>query len=226
MSEIEPMQEGDLRTRVHSALFTGDRIRGILAGYKTQTRRPVRGTALRWLGEPSPFLPEYVADPGNFFSPFGYTGHQLYVREAWAPMIDADTLRAKGPPERTDRIVYRADGEQGEGFKWRPSIHMPQWAARIYLDVLAVRIERLTAISESDAKAEGVQVVVSPESDAEGMRSLMFRVPTPYAGPMEFEHVFRWHFAAEWDELYFVDHPWSDDPWVWVCEFKLGEVLR
>jgi hypothetical protein len=209
----------------HPALFTGDRVRGILAGYKTQTRRPVTGKALEWLSGKSPFTPEYVADPGNSFSPLGYAGHRLWVRETWAPMLDKDTLRANGPAEPTDQIRYRADGEMGAGFTWRPSLHMPRWACRLRLYVLALRIERLQAISEDDARAEGTTLRGAIDiGDFKGKTTIWFRVPTPYEGPMEIEHAFRWQFAAEWDDIYQKTYPWTSNPWVWVCQFNRSEV--
>lgn len=97
-------------------------------------------------------------------------GDVLYVRETWTipgllfgnPGVD---------PEKCDRSLlrYRADGDlvsvpwlhPADKVRptWRPSIHMPKWAARLHLTVLTVTVERVNAISEDDARAEGCETV-------------------------------------------------------------------
>ena len=99
------------------------------------------------------------------WSPLGWVGAPwspgdvLYVRETW---MDRDG---------DGRIIYAADIDNckqcpltqpdGSLFRitpkgpWRPSIHMPKWAARIHLRVMSVGVERVNAISEDDARAEG-----------------------------------------------------------------------
>src|SRR5574344_2023832 len=77
-----------------------------------------------------------------------HPGDILYVRETW----NSDWC---------DHAIYRADGGSAKsaGYtkepKWRPSIHMPKEAARIFLRVTGVRVERLMDITESGAMAEG-----------------------------------------------------------------------
>lgn len=76
-------------------------------------------------------------------------GVRLWVRETWAKRVYSD-----------NRYYYKADDNLGaifnrEGDKWRPSIHMPKEAARLFLEVKNVRVERLQAITEEDARAEG-----------------------------------------------------------------------
>src|SRR5690606_12450991 len=89
--------------------------------------------------------------------PYGKPGDLLWVRETWAKLVE----RYKDGP-----LLY-----QPEGFKyvfkadnvfmknWKPSIHMPKAACRIWLMVEEIRVERLQDISEEDAVAEGVEVV-------------------------------------------------------------------
>jgi hypothetical protein len=63
--------------------------------------------------------------------------------------------------EPVPTIVYKADGEEPYGLKnrggWKPSIHMPKAAARIWLQVTDIRVERLQDITEEDAIKEGVR---------------------------------------------------------------------
>lgn len=84
---------------------------------------------------------------------------------------------------------------------WKPSIHMPLWASRLPLWVDAVRVERVAAISEEDAKAEGVE---------------------PLPGQTgAFAHYAAFH--ALWDDIN-GDRPgcsFDVDPWVWVIQYHV-----
>lgn len=119
-------------------LFSGEMIRAILEGRKTQTRRVIKPQ------------PEF---DGGFpiwwpQCPYGKKGDRLWVREAFS-VCD----HPQGPV-----CSYKADHPQDEYLKWRPSIHMPRCASRITLEIINIRIEQLQEISDSDALAEGVPV--------------------------------------------------------------------
>lgn len=78
-------------------------------------------------------------------------GDILYVRETWGYPIALNS---------NEQYVFRADEVAESGFKndshiWHPSIHMPKEAARIWLKVMNVRVERLQEISAESALAEG-----------------------------------------------------------------------
>jgi hypothetical protein len=75
-------QKGNPRMRERPILFSGEMVRAILDGSKTQTRRVVKGEALKWLA-PEMFAPSFVADPANGVCPFGYAGDRLWVRETF-----------------------------------------------------------------------------------------------------------------------------------------------
>lgn len=85
------------------------------------------------------------------------------------------------------------DNMQYEG-TFVPSIHMHRWASRINLLITAVRVERLRAMSQEDARAEGVIAA---------------------SGPMEAGLAFR----ELWESIY-GDGSWQANPWVWVIEFE------
>jgi hypothetical protein len=173
-----------VRVTERPILFNSDMVRAILEGRKTQTRRPIKISFLpgynpEWTG----YKP--VFENGCFFlagsngesatkkvkCPFGKVGDRLWVREAWQQFFEDEvpadrfkgqrgTMGIPAQPELKSYYYYRADGEFkhpefGEA-AWRPSIHMPKEAARIWLKVDEVRVERVREITEEDAKAEGI----------------------------------------------------------------------
>ncbi|MPN12300.1 hypothetical protein SDC9_159616 [bioreactor metagenome] len=79
---------------------------------------------------------------------------------------------------------------------------MPKWAARIWLEVTGVRVERLQQITEEDAKAEGAPMKNSPAAHLTGYRR---------------------GFQELWEST---DGDWAANPWVWVIDFKRIEKPR
>ncbi|MBC4641444.1 ASCH domain-containing protein [Klebsiella quasipneumoniae] len=175
-----------------------------------------------------------------FSSPFGAVGERIWVRETWATLgnedgcyVDWEDNLCKGD-ERSAARIYRASCEQRPGdyglwsipddaywkphtkehkFEgvWRPSIHMPRWASRILLEITDVRVERLNAISEEDARAEGIidgGCLNCGEPEPCGCAN-----PEPDATDA---------FAYLWQSIYGQDN-WNANPWVWVIEFKRVE---
>jgi hypothetical protein len=155
-------------------LFSGPMVRALLDGSKTQTRRVCKPMN-QWVeqacrevrmidGAPHHFLKGASAPLEKLRSPYGQPGDHLWVRETFAlSVIDPDGGSPQDEPENWD-VIYRADPDQpgggwtdGEGNEiaapWKPSIHMPRWASRILLEIVSVRVERLQAIGETDARA-------------------------------------------------------------------------
>lgn len=104
----------------------------------------------------------YIKD----FAPYK-PGDILWVRETWASYCDeCESNQGEGYEDATcafgdcNRYAYKADNDGCPGGKWRPSIHMPREAARLFLTVKDVQIERLQDITEDDAKAEGVSAFI------------------------------------------------------------------
>lgn len=172
--------------------------------------------------------------------PFGGVGDRIYVRETWAILgnedgccIDWEGNLCKAD-ERSAARIYRASCEQRPGDyglwsipddadwkphtkdhqyegAWRPSIHMPRWASRILLEITDVRVERLNAISEEDARAEGIidgGCLNCGEPEPCGCAN-----PEPDATDA---------FAYLWQSIYGQEN-WNANPWVWVIEFKRVE---
>lgn len=162
-------------------LFTGPMVRAILDGTKTQTRRLPKLPP--WLSEvqaeyylrDNPCVALYSdGRPAKVFRSPYQVGDRLYVRETWqaihvgidpetgigdsvdvAPAIPCDSQDGYWSPVYAATDPRADDHPDDRGFAWRPSIHMPRWAAHLFLDVVAIRAERLQAITEADAIAEG-----------------------------------------------------------------------
>lgn len=208
-------------------IFNSEMVRAILDGRKTQTRRPVKfpvhdknlGCELagnELAGELS---------AGNYLnSAFGKPGDRIWVRETWQAIHDYCDENGHVDERRYARSIPRHRGnywhpvyEEAWGnesredreFPWRPSIHMPRWASRILLEIIDVRVERLNAISQEDAQAEGMELTgwrptySDPDSGGE--------VWTPYD-----------NFAQLWESIY-GEESWKANPWVWVITFRRVE---
>lgn len=153
----------------HPILFTSEMIRANLEGRKTQTRRVVMPQPEPWqsicdlqdgtfarIGEDYESLP--------FRCPYGVPGDVLWARETWAtdhkmfypcfPVVYA----ADGSPASHEIVkgrVYSPEVKDWFPFRWRPSIHMPKWACRLWCRVESVRVQRVQEITLADCAAEG-----------------------------------------------------------------------
>ena len=171
--------------------------------------------------------------------PLGKPSDRLWVREAWQEFFDDEMmpLRPRGPrgrlgspswPDRFSHVFYRADGPVpvqpplGRA-NWRPSIHMPRWAARIILEITNVRVERLQDISEADAMAEGCAFESGwEESCGEGYASGGGFLDYGSKDDAYSCRTAIGSYRTLWDSLY-GPLAWDANPWVWVGEFRRVE---
>lgn len=214
-------------------LFSGEMVRAILDGRKTQTQRVIRWSeksheeegALLLEGKSGAYWP-YNCHSGNenpVACPYGVPGDRLWVREAFrfGEHWNGNHNTA------TNLVNYRADGEwrhlglpttpwtheepNNPEDKWRPSIFMPRWASRITLEVTAVRVERVQDISEEDATAEGLESFTEYHT-MPGKPHLQ----EPYRQVEALEQ-----FEDLWDRLNKKrGYVWEKNPWVWVVTFR------
>lgn len=193
-------------------LFNTDMVRAILDGRKTVTRRILAEKDMldkKWGLDREPYLhkgkwyydEQTAVDDSrtNELTPKYHPGDILYVRETW----NYNPLNEYG--NETERYIYKAtyDGHAGE-VGWRPSIHMPKEAARIWLKVTNVRVERLRDITTDQAEAEGVEI----END--------YR---PLNGEEKL-YAFSQLWAGTVKEADIERYGWESNPWVWVIEFE------
>lgn len=124
-------------------------------------------------------------------------GDILWVRETWTPGPDGS-------------YIYKASVECPDAWRgtWRPSIHMPRKAARIFLKVTDVRVERLRDITDQKSEKEGILRV--REHEYKGQEH------TFYAPRAAFHEI--WDSTV--DPIYLGLYGWEANPWVWVIEFE------
>ena len=202
-------------------LFSAPMVRALLAGTKTQTRRPMRvqphdGAEVVC----DDFYPTVIAKNGDeepgpevfgawwsdgeeaIRCPYGKPGERLWVREAW-------NTSALCRPAITEPYIYRADlgptGVTKWAASWRPSIHMPRIACRLVLEVTVVRAERLQNISAADALAEGIVDTFGGYGLPDGSH---YHAADP-----------RISYWSLWDAINGAGSV-EANPWVWVVEFR------
>lgn len=211
-------------------LFNTQMVRAILDGRKSCTRRIVKP---QWEECPNckyvhneciydnlaenvycarcgyPLVPERRApyQPGDI----------LYVRETWCgwylPLVGMHYCYRATEPDGNKRPTLPEYDCDVEKISWHPSIHMPKEAARIWLKVTNVRVERLQDITEDGVEAEGAidnrGFIHSPENEYD-------RIYTA-----------REHFIGIWDRTIkksdLDSYGWDANPWVWVIEFERCE---
>ena len=196
---------------VRPILFSGPMVVALLEGRKTQTRRLVKGTVV----DDAAGVPAAVRIKGDEHvrlpCPYGEPGDRLWVRETWRPM-SWDRLA----PTRGEEIEYAADravDDDTDGPRWRPSIFLPRWASRLTLEIRSVRVERLHAITEDDARAEGIDGQAAIPARINGKRGSVHCF-----GP----DATRKAFALLWDGINGKRAPWASNPWVWCIGFSVA----
>lgn len=120
-------------------LFNTEMVKAILEGRKTQTRRALKNIRAY----------HYDGTPGNM--PPCKPGDVLYVRETWAMILNEYVYKC----DYYDGADGIQDGLKLIEPKWKPSIHMPREAARLFLKVKSVRVDRLQNITDEQAISEG-----------------------------------------------------------------------
>ncbi|MEI6823791.1 MAG: hypothetical protein WCL51_17820 [Bacteroidota bacterium] len=192
-------------------LFSTPMVQALLEGRKTMTRR-VKG------------LEEVIKNPENVKEMFSNINHDfifimktisnnqfdrikcharysigdfLWVRETFAPAIDDFAYKAD-----YSESVLKEDRNKG---LWKPSIFMPKTAARIWLKIIDVRVERLKDISEEDASKEGADGYIIRNHPG----LIADKLPTA-----------KDDFCILWKNINGYDS-WDKNPWVWVYSFEV-----
>lgn len=201
-----------MRVRELPILFNDEMVQALLAGRKTCTRRLVKflpGKNPQWTGyikdglmlyngKNEPCIRKALYQPGDI----------LYVRETWHKYT-----KRVGNGEfchLAEFYGYKASIANSEDANepWHPSIHMPKEAARIWLKVTDVRVERLQDITEDGAKEEGANF---KNGKNVGLEEKMRRTAIE-----RFAEI--WNSTIKKTDL--DRYGWDANPWVWVIEFE------
>lgn len=212
-------------------LFNTEMVRAILDGLKTCTRRICKDANEYTV----PDMEFYNADKRTYavhnFADKKHT-EKLSIAERTCPICPGDILYVRETWEHFDCCccegdehgncyqepqqnvlnksygcyMYRATDEIYGDARWHPSIHMPKEAARIWLKVTDVRVERLQNIDGKGCVKEGIE-----------------EEPLKYVGDEFVKGMFHdlWDSTIKKSDL--DRYGWDANPWVWVIEFKRCE---
>lgn len=237
---------------VKGILFNTEMVRAIMDGRKSCTRRLVKPQP----DEKHTFPLGFVTDSTEkkevgcfgfgineyggsiqYAKPQYQPGDILYVRETWERFecwnCDGDE-RGNCPKEPKKSVLdktcgcymYRATDEISGDAKWHPSIHMPKEAARIWLKVTNVRVERLQEITEAQTEEEGFLFIppclhLTGENycDIDGPCGNKIKYCDMSAGEL-FGKVL-WDSTIKKSDIDI--YGWDANPWVCVIEFERCE---
>jgi hypothetical protein len=179
------------------------------------------------IAEANEYLKEKQSSPLRRIDSKYQVGDVLYVRETWRVDNFGDFSNGTIPyAEYGAHVDYAADGSHGRKFillnkdmkpelnrwyakhrdsRYSPSIHMPKWAARIFLKITKVRVERIADISPKDAVAEGCPCFIKYGKDFEVLST---RKPVD-------------RFMDLWESCY--PGSWDRNDWVFVYDFERCE---
>ena len=198
------MNREELLKNAKPILFNTEMVRAILEGRKTVTRRKIDRDITNFCDvDVDGTLLDYQNCDGDFIKPVDLCryrkGDILWVRETWCYHKTGNWYG------------YRADGDYRDlDLRWKPSIHMPKAAARIFLKISSVRVERLQDIrcdcEVNEVALEGVSI------DADEVTYIDLKD--------QFKGL--WDSTIKKQDLY--KYGWDSNCWVWVIEFERTEV--
>ena len=193
-------------------LLNTEMVRAILDGRKSCTRRLVKPEPQGYfeVSEEPLYIYDTDGNQGKITPPY-QPSDILYVRESYS--------------ELTFGYVYKADGENidhlGNVIKWHPSIHMPKEAARIWLKVTDVRVERLQEITEEQACMEGTDPWDEACYENNGWHPA-FSDPDSGGDPNMIDGFHKlWNSTIKKSDL--DRYGWDANPWVWAIEYERCE---
>lgn len=205
--------------RVLPILFNTDMVRAILDGRKTVTRRLVKPQPTKDMVHKLGYC---VDGDKKDIGKFGFGSHEcggnmlfvrmpyqigdiLYVRETWSEWTGGYLYKAWHGP-------FPQPG-QCSAMKWHPSLHMPKEAARIFLNVKDVRVERLQDICGRGTPQDHVTNIAR-----EGVQ--LQAVMENYQKQIDdFKQL--WNSTIKKSDC--AIYGWDANPWVWVIEFERCE---
>lgn len=226
------------QNKEYPIIFSTKMTEAILKGEKTQTRRIIKqqpiidvdklpGNLTGVIYKNEYYVIQNLIDrPDLSLSiecPYGQPGDLLWVREPF--------MYSYFYPDNGQVIVKYKTGEQRliENYpywilvknfnKWKPSIHMPKAAARLWLEITNIEVQRLQDINENQAIAEGVGAGFQMNSgwpDYLNIKNGICSLTQDSA---------RMSFSSLWDSIH-GPSSWNQNPWVWVVHFKISKLIK
>ena len=201
-------------------LFNTDMVRAILDGRKSCTRRICKDANEYTV----PDMEFYNADRRTY-AVYNFVDkehmEQLSTAEKTCPICTGDILYVRETWKEAPKGYYYYEDWQRNDIaditKWKPSIHMPKEAARIWLKVMNVRVERLQEITDEQAKREGIQYDECPTGFTWKQETDMHNCYTTPIGAMQA----LWNSTIKKSDI--DRYGWDANPWVWVIEFERCE---
>lgn len=138
-------------------------------------------------------------------------GDILYVKEMWQHLYMSERV-----------YIYAADADGREKFAsnwkgdWKPAIHMPKKAARVFLRVTDMWIERLQDITETDARKEGFEPVICDHPNGLPCTDCL---NTGYLEPAMLVFIEEWDMSIPDNEKEI--YGYNANPWIWVIKFEI-----
>lgn len=209
-------------------LFNTKMVKAILSGRKTTTRRVFKDLKEFEIREDG-FIQADISNKngvyyfaGNIeelskqFSKYK-VGDILYVRETWANRCKVcDKEMCIGCSKK---YSYKADGHYSDEDKWKPSIHMPKEAARIFLKVKSVRVEKLQDITEEGCLEEGIRKYTKDgELFKYSVNESMYKWQDM---PKEPKEAFKDLWNSTLNKKTGWNYKYENNPYVWVIEFEI-----
>lgn len=204
---------------VKPILFNTEMVRAILDGKKSCTRRLVKPQPDEKHTYPLGFVTDSTEKKNVGCFGFGideYSGSVQYAKQLYQPGDILYVRETWGEGYEEGTYIYKADDKlanlpsfsESSKLIYHPSIHMPKEAARIWLRVTNVRVERLNEITDKDAEREGTQPDYPFDYDVDKWPNL--------------EHFKKiWNSTIKKSDL--DRYGWDASPWVWVVEFERCE---
>lgn len=209
------MTREELLQTAKPIIFNTEMVRAILDDRKTVTRRIWKD----WNRYAVPDMSLYDADKKTYaVHTFEDPEHikKLSMIERRCPICPGDILYVRETWKKAPNGYYYYEDWQRNDIaditKWKPSIHMPKEAARIWLKVTDVRVERLHDITDDEAEAEGANF---KDGKNVGFEEKMRRTSIE-------RFIETWNSTIKKSDL--DTYGWDANPWVWVIEFERIEV--
>lgn len=194
-------------------------------GAKTQTRRILKNQPGKfvyieyderkgwqyWWDVGVSGMPDVTQEYAPLKCPYGQVVDRLWVREPFA-WPGEEVLLYRGCPADSEIVEKWKQDKNCPQVKWTPSIHMPKWACRTWLEITEIRVQRVQEISEEDCIAEGINRI------HHGRGFYYYSALRDEPHPKNFVDP-EYAYKELWESI---NGPgsWDANPWVWAISFR------